>query len=174
MTDPAITPFLGNTAMGVDLRCHSAAVAGTDQTIAPRRVEQKFDGVPGIRRVFLVGDGRDSNVLLIVPDRSDHLLNAPDDGVTGAELHAIPVTLAGASLNTIRGEPCVGSNGPPLIYAAATLCEWFSMIFRTRSPLTRDFITIGRVSYFGDTTRTRAELIPTLQYRSLEEGIGTL
>ena len=30
MTDPAITPFLDNTAMGVDLRCHSAAVVGTD------------------------------------------------------------------------------------------------------------------------------------------------
>jgi hypothetical protein len=30
MTDPAISPFFGHTAMGVDLRCHPAAVAGTD------------------------------------------------------------------------------------------------------------------------------------------------
>jgi hypothetical protein len=30
MTDPAINPFLGNTAMGVNLRRHSAAIAGTD------------------------------------------------------------------------------------------------------------------------------------------------
>ena len=35
------------------------------QTIAPRRVEQKFDDVPGIKRVFLVGDARDYIVLLI-------------------------------------------------------------------------------------------------------------
>ena len=38
------------------------------QTVAPRRVEQLFDGVPGIRRTFLAGDGRDDNVLLVVPD----------------------------------------------------------------------------------------------------------
>ena len=33
------------------------------QTVAPRRVEQKFNDVPGIKNVFLVGDGRDYNVL---------------------------------------------------------------------------------------------------------------
>ncbi len=48
------------------------------QTIAPRRVEQKFAGVPGIKRVFLVGDGRDSNVLLIVPDLQDPVLQVPE------------------------------------------------------------------------------------------------
>ncbi|HYM62034.1 MAG TPA: NAD(P)-dependent oxidoreductase [Thermoanaerobaculia bacterium] len=62
----------------------------------------------------------------------------------------------------------------PLIYAAAWFCEAFGVIARTRSPLTRDFITIGRVSYWGDTTRTRKELLPTLQYRMLAEGLGTL
>ncbi len=41
------------------------------RTIAPRRVEGKFDGVPGIKRTFLAGDGRDDNVLLIVPDLDD-------------------------------------------------------------------------------------------------------
>jgi len=51
------------------------------QTIAPRRVEQKFDGVPGIKGVFLVGDGRDSNVLLIVPDREDKVLQATENSV---------------------------------------------------------------------------------------------
>jgi hypothetical protein len=30
MTDPAISAFLGNTAMGVNLLGHSAAVLGTD------------------------------------------------------------------------------------------------------------------------------------------------
>ncbi len=46
------------------------------QTIAPRRVEKKFKDVPGIKSVFLVGDGRDYNVLLIVPDKDESLLNA--------------------------------------------------------------------------------------------------
>ncbi|MFO7769448.1 MAG: AMP-binding protein [bacterium] len=44
------------------------------QTIAPLRVERLFDGVPGIKRTFLVGDGRDYNVLLIVPDPQDPVL----------------------------------------------------------------------------------------------------
>lgn len=38
------------------------------QTIAPRKVEDKFKGVPGIKRVFLVGDGRPYNILLIIPE----------------------------------------------------------------------------------------------------------
>jgi len=44
------------------------------QTVAPRRVEQKFNDVPGIKNVFLVGDARDYNVLLIVPDTDEQLL----------------------------------------------------------------------------------------------------
>lgn len=40
------------------------------QTIAPRKVEDKFKSVPGIKNAFLVGDGRPYNVLLIVPDES--------------------------------------------------------------------------------------------------------
>jgi long-chain acyl-CoA synthetase len=44
------------------------------QTVAPQRVEQRFTGVPGIRRTFLAGDHRDYNVLLIVPDRDASLL----------------------------------------------------------------------------------------------------
>lgn len=62
----------------------------------------------------------------------------------------------------------------PLIYAAAWLCEAFSILARTRSPLTRDFISIGRVSYCGDTSRTRDELLPTLRYRTLADGLATL
>ncbi len=44
------------------------------QTIAPRRVEQRYTEVPGIERVFLVGDHRADNVLLIVPDPDDPVL----------------------------------------------------------------------------------------------------
>lgn len=45
------------------------------QTISPKNVENKFDGVPGIKRTFLVGDGKAYNTLLIVPDYQDPLFN---------------------------------------------------------------------------------------------------
>ncbi len=44
------------------------------QTIAPRKVEARFEGVPGITRTFLAGDGRAFNALLIVPDTADPVL----------------------------------------------------------------------------------------------------
>jgi len=43
------------------------------QTVAPQVIEKKFLHVPGIRSVFLAGDHRPYNVLLIVPDREDPL-----------------------------------------------------------------------------------------------------
>ncbi len=49
------------------------------QTIAPQQVEKKFEGVPGIKRTFLVGDARDFNVLLIVPDFEDPVLKNLND-----------------------------------------------------------------------------------------------
>ena len=61
-----------------------------------------------------------------------------------------------------------------MIYAAAKLCELFALVFRTRAPLTKDFITIGRVSYFGDTARARKDLLPRLEYPTLEHGLETL
>jgi nucleoside-diphosphate-sugar epimerase len=61
-----------------------------------------------------------------------------------------------------------------VIYTAAALCEWLAMIARTPSPLTRDFIRIGRVSHWGDTRRAREELIPRLEYPTLTAGLSTL
>ncbi len=53
------------------------------QTVAPGAIEQKLAPVPGIARSFLVGDGRDYNVLLIVPDLDDPVLKeSPDSGQT--------------------------------------------------------------------------------------------
>ncbi len=49
------------------------------ETVAPLKVESKFAGVPGIKRTFLVGDGRPFNVLFIVPDYSDAVLRAALD-----------------------------------------------------------------------------------------------
>jgi nucleoside-diphosphate-sugar epimerase len=61
-----------------------------------------------------------------------------------------------------------------VIYAAAALCEGVAFVARTRSPLTRDFIRIGRVSYWGDTRRAREELIPLLRYPTLKAGLSSL
>jgi nucleoside-diphosphate-sugar epimerase len=61
-----------------------------------------------------------------------------------------------------------------MIYAAATLCELFALVMRTRSPLTRDFIRIGRVSYVGDTRRAREELVPVLQHPTFSDGASTV
>ena len=61
-----------------------------------------------------------------------------------------------------------------MIYAAAWLCECVATIARTPSPLTRDFVRLGRVSHWGDTDRARKELIPELAYPTLEAGLSTL
>ena len=61
-----------------------------------------------------------------------------------------------------------------MINAAGSLCEFCAAIARTPSPLTRDFIRIGRVSYFGDTRRARDQLIRELVYPTLKEGLVTL
>lgn len=61
-----------------------------------------------------------------------------------------------------------------LVYAAASVCEAFALMARTRSPFTRDFISIGRVSHWGDTRRAREELIPDLIYPTLAAGRSTL
>jgi nucleoside-diphosphate-sugar epimerase len=60
------------------------------------------------------------------------------------------------------------------VYAAACLCEAFALAARTASPLTRDFVRLGRVSHWGDTRRARQELIPELRYPTLECGSSTL
>lgn len=61
-----------------------------------------------------------------------------------------------------------------LVHAAAALCELGAFVGGTQSPLTRDFIRIGRVSYWGDTRRAREELIPELEYPTLQTGLSTL
>lgn len=61
-----------------------------------------------------------------------------------------------------------------MIRCAATLCEGVASLTGLPAPLTRDFLTIGRVSYWGDTGRTRRELLPTLRHPDLESGLHTL
>lgn len=57
-----------------------------------------------------------------------------------------------------------------LIYLAAEISELVSSVLKTKSPLTKDFIDIGRVSYYGDTSRFRSELLPLLKYSNIHEG----
>lgn len=59
-------------------------------------------------------------------------------------------------------------------YMAAWCIEAFATVFRTRSPLTRDFIRIGMASYSGDTRRMKEELLPQLVYPSLATGMVLL
>jgi len=61
-----------------------------------------------------------------------------------------------------------------LIFLAARLCEWQSILFNTQAPLTRDFVRIGMASYYGDTSRMRTELLRTLKYPTLAQGLRTL
>jgi len=60
-----------------------------------------------------------------------------------------------------------------IIMLAARMFELFSSIFGTKSPLTRDFIKIGMVSYYGDTSRMREELLSELKYKTFKDGIET-
>lgn len=60
-----------------------------------------------------------------------------------------------------------------MIMTAAWCFETYSFLFGTRSPLTRDFIKIGMISYYGDTSRMRKELLPELKYKTFHDGINT-
>jgi nucleoside-diphosphate-sugar epimerase len=61
-----------------------------------------------------------------------------------------------------------------IIFWVAGMFEFFSYLLRIRSPLTKDFIKIGMVSYYGDTSRMRKELLHDLKYKTYHEGIETL
>lgn len=61
-----------------------------------------------------------------------------------------------------------------VFYLAAWMSEAYGLIFGRPAPLTRDFIKIGMASYVMDTSRMEAELLPQLQYPTLEVGIELL
>ena len=69
------------------------------QTIAPRRTEQLYVEVPGIKRVFLVGDHRADNVLLIVPDPEDPVLRGDATGPDARDYFHRIVTAANRDLH---------------------------------------------------------------------------
>lgn len=61
-----------------------------------------------------------------------------------------------------------------MFFCAGGLVELYAKIFRTASPLTRDFILIGMAPYWSDTRRMKAELIGKLEFPSLADGIHLL
>jgi nucleoside-diphosphate-sugar epimerase len=63
---------------------------------------------------------------------------------------------------------------PWLIDVSASCCEVFATIARTSSPLTRDFVRLGRVPHWGDTRRARQELLPQLVYPTFDAGLSSL
>lgn len=58
-----------------------------------------------------------------------------------------------------------------MIYMAANIFEAASALFSIKSPLTKDFIDIGKVSYYGDTTRMKMDLLPKLKYATMKDGV---
>lgn len=60
------------------------------------------------------------------------------------------------------------------IFTAAWLVELYAKLFKTKSPLTGDFIRIGMVSYTGDTKRMKEELVTELKYPTIEKGVMIL
>ena len=61
-----------------------------------------------------------------------------------------------------------------LFFVAAWCVETYARIFRTKAPLTRDFIRIGMQSYVMDTSRMKAELRAELTHPRLENGLDLL
>jgi len=61
-----------------------------------------------------------------------------------------------------------------LVDLTAVLCEAGATIAGTRAWFTRDFVRLGRVPHWGDTSRARRELIPTLAYPTVKSGLSTL
>jgi len=60
------------------------------------------------------------------------------------------------------------------VYLVAWACEILATIFKTRTPFTVDFIRIGRIPYYCDTTRMKTELLARLAAPSFTEGIRIL
>lgn len=59
-----------------------------------------------------------------------------------------------------------------MIMTAARVFEGVSSVFNTQSPLTVDFVKIGMVSYYGDTSRMKAELLSELKYNTYKDGMS--
>jgi nucleoside-diphosphate-sugar epimerase len=65
--------------------------------------------------------------------------------------------------------------GPRWLFPlAGGMTELGAAILNKPAPLTRDFIRIGMASYFSNTERMKAELLPELEYPNLQSGLELL
>jgi nucleoside-diphosphate-sugar epimerase len=110
-------------------------------------------------------------------------LRATEAAITKPAIHGIyhvgddgPVTVQRFLDEACRVWGCRAPIRVPyqMIYAAAGFCEMGATVARTSSPLTRDFVRLGRVPHWGDTRRAREELVPQLIHPNLESGLSTL
>ncbi|MDR1192112.1 MAG: NAD(P)-dependent oxidoreductase [Verrucomicrobiales bacterium] len=60
-----------------------------------------------------------------------------------------------------------------MLYSAAWCCELYSSLTGGGALLTKDFIDIGRVNYYGDTARMKQDLWPKLKYPTARDGLKT-
>lgn len=62
----------------------------------------------------------------------------------------------------------------PAFYLAGWMMEGLTALARIPSPLTGDFIRIGHVPHTMDTRRMKDELLPRLDYPTVEDGLASL
>jgi nucleoside-diphosphate-sugar epimerase len=59
-------------------------------------------------------------------------------------------------------------------YTAGALCELVALMLRTAAPLNPDIVKAGMTSCVADTSRMKRELLPTLAYPKIDEGLSLL
>lgn len=111
-------------------------------------------------------DFTDATIAAIMKPNVKGIYHLGDEGVQTLQQFLDDITVYKGNHKPWRMPVCM------IMFAARTF-ELFSAIFGTRSPLTRDFIRIGMVSYYGDTKRMREELLPKLTFRTYKEGMET-
>jgi len=62
----------------------------------------------------------------------------------------------------------------PMFYIAGLGVEMAALILRTPAPLNRDIVRAGMTSCVADTSRMKREVLPTLAYPTIEQGISLL
>lgn len=145
------------------------------------------------RGVLMIEAGRrlsEKRLLAVWPDPTwIHLLSLPDfnravkaaiegEGVQGIYNlgDEMPMTLQDFLDRVTRhwGHSPPWRFPPGAFYAAAAAMEGFALLFNTPSPLTRDFIRIGRASYSSSLERMYRDLLPNLHYPNLDRGLVLL
>lgn len=109
-------------------------------------------------------DFQDATAMACLKPNVEGIYHIGDDGVQSLQEFLDTIT-------TYKGYKKPWRMPVWMIMTAARFFELWSKVFNTQSPLTVDFIKIGMVSYYGDTTRMKKELLSELKYKNFEEGL---